>query len=1388
MSNEVIVRPHIFDSRDTLKFELVDGATINDFIKEADLPMAVRPHVRASINGAPCTVDDFNLPLKKDDIVNIYIVPLGGGGGKSVLRLVAMIAVVAVAPYAIAGIAGLGGIAFSYGGYMLATVAFSALGMMAINALIPPPKLNTGGYVSAPATENTYTITGQSNRMSPYGVIPKVYGTHLFFPRLCAQPLVWNAGKDSYMTALYDFGFSELSIDDVRLGTTSIDNFTTKTNYLPNTKGEGLIYFTKLVDIQNIAVDLKYNNEVVRETALETKTAEIEIQLPRGLVSIADDGSYKSTSVTLDLAYRLAGSSEPFTSTNISAVGAGIVREPLTKYISIELTKGTAPNWYYSVPYYLPSTTTIKVNTDHDLKAGDKISNIVEGATWFTTNIGERRTVMNDVSAGNGVTVKIDRPFTTFTRYGTALEPAKKYFSTSQDTITSSSVKITNNKAELFTVIAKFEFPAVGKYEIAVKRITANSTDSRLINGTSWSLLRSFKNDTVLDLDTEHGILELSLRATEQINGVVENLNAICSSKLRVYNGASFSYQFTNNPAWVVLDILTGTANAGAIQDTQIDLDSFLEFADYCDELITVTRETEDSFTQKRHTCNLVITAETTVADLVQSILSQARASLKISANGKYGILYDIAKTTPVQLFTNRNSSNFSSERSYADIPHALKVKYINPLQSYETDEVIVYADGYDAVTATKFETVETFGITDFYEAWRHGRYTLAQMIAYQEVFTIDVDLEHLSVQRGELVSVQNDIPRIGGTPVRVKQVLDGGLTIVVNDVLLNDGISEYHYLVRADNNTIQTGAIDTQIDAYTVILAVANPNIKEGDLFVYGFKDFVTKDYIVNSIMPQTDLKARLKLTPYNADVYTADTGTMPDYESGIAPELSGSCRVAIDNFTLDYGITYENRLPVPTFSLDWEVSANATFKNFLIEYADVGENGTDFMVAGYTNNTNYIFKLNNLVDRPELIDNEIVIRVTAVSIYDELCIPSDALSAIITPDTTPPAGVEFFNVNVVDETLNLTWKEVQGEDIAYYVIKYSASTDSDIATWERSVLLTDAISYDTVRHTTNARKGTYLIKAVDTSGNMSAVASRAVTNIPEIVKLNFIQKLQDSVTWLGEKTNFELENSEMVTTAMTAEPTCPYTMCDGWWRDSKDWSDTIVWTDIPFDYAGTDYERSARYTFLDLIDLGDVYTVRINVDINAYATRSEEIMYNWVKLSDIQSLATTRYDLWNCYIVARTATQLSSIGTWAKLSDVVAIADGIGSDWADEVLTEMGDLTGRYFRFYLIAETVTEKIRINITDAVINIDMPDRIVSKNDIITTTGVNSITFEPAFYVPPALGITQDGALKGDYFVISNKTKAGFDIEFFDATDTSVVRQFDYIAKAYGALA
>jgi hypothetical protein len=79
----------------------------------------------------------------------------------------------------------------------------------------------------------------------------------------------------------------------------------------------------------------------------------------------------------------------------------------------------------------------------------------------------------------------------------------------------------------------------------------------------------------------------------------------------------------------------------------------------------------------------------------------------------------------------------------------------------------------------------------------------------------------------------------------------------------------------------------------------------------------------------------------------------------------------------------------------------------------------------------------------------------------------------------------------------------------------------------------------------------------------------------------------------------------------------------------------------------------------------------------------------------------------------------------------------------------------------------------------------MEDRIFSGNDITSGAGTYTVTFTNPFKTASyAVGITGENMATGDYFTVSNKTVNGFDVSFFNSSDTAISRDFDYIAKGY----
>ena len=50
---------------------------------------------------------------------------------------------------------------------------------------------------------------------------------------------------------------------------------------------------------------------------------------------------------------------------------------------------------------------------------------------------------------------------------------------------------------------------------------------------------------------------------------------------------------------------------------------------------------------------------------------------------------------------------------------------------------------------------------------------------------------------------------------------------------------------------------------------------------------------------------------------------------------------------------------------------------------------------------------------------------------------------------------------------------------------------------------------------------------------------------------------------------------------------------------------------------------------------------------------------------------------------------------------------------------------------------------------------------------------------------PAVGITAQNMQSGDYFTLANVSATGFDVTFYNSSDTAIDRNFNYSAVGYG---
>lgn len=1377
---------------------------------------------------------------KHDAEVLIALTPQSRNFGQVITVAALAVAAAYSAPLLTAGAAA--ATAGSYGvaaGYYLGAAGIgmaAAIGsQLLVNALIPPPDTGINGVQTPQESSQMYTISGQSNQVKKYGYVPKVYGRHRMFPFVAAAPytsLETDRGEIvQYFHAIYDLGYGPAIVEDIRIGDTSITNFNDVTIRLVDfnrpSVSEG-VWDDALVNnlalykgdnsTTSIGVNLNQNQQdsgsqaanyqVIRSADFDNSGDAQEFVLtfvcPQGLTTVATNADRLPRNIELNVEFREVGTTawtnwnDPSATKSFSSVGDTQGLEP--KKIQLTLDGGTGFDANFGM-FKLWFKPVHRLISDNEARAtfSSTFYNANTGKNFFITEYYLGRnfqkkfnsktfiSVDSYITGGGEIIGKIKSRVDTGNPavgylYELYSQPTRDVF-VGVDYIASTGDVRTQNVA--FTsqfddqiiflqnalriqvgatgnfiikgesqspVYTQLRFaPTLSKeYEIRVTRVRSYGGHGfQVFDALQWSSLVTRYDRAPIITDKRHVFLELKIKATDQLNGSIRDLNAVLTSVLDVYdeNTDTWSKQATRNPAWVFADLLTGEVNKNAIDKSRLDTTSILEYAAFCDEI--PTPPPSQVFDEKRFNCDFVLDFSSTLSGLISQVTAMSQSSMNI-INGKYGVLIDKQKTTPVQLFTPRNYSGFSSNRIYAHLPHALKVKYVDSYSDWNRKEVLVYSDGYDANNATEFQDLDTFGATNNEQAWRFGRYNLAQAKLRQEQISIDVDFEHLVCTRGDLVRFQQDAMIVGGTPARVKTVDTGINEITIDDKFVTVPLVNYGYTFRSSLGEIQTGTL-TITDSDTATYTGPAPAV--GDLIVWGEIDKITIECIVKSIIPNQDETATITLVEYVPEIYDAEsTDVLPDYDPQFAtiPDSELAAPNLVENLAVsenDYrctGFNYEYYV-----TLTWTAPTGQAVDKYEI-YRD---NGTGFDLVGITPGLTFEYILENT----DYLGVEHSFKVLAVAANGAKKGLGEAVSIEATPltKTSPPGNVERLYINITNETLSLDWDLVTDCDINEYQIRYSPTLTG---TWATSIPL-QTVDRNTSLATFQARTGTYLIKAVDFNGNFSTTAAKAITSIPELVNLNVIETINDFPTLPGSKDRVEL------------------------------FGDTIVLKATTGGGPGvTEYEPEGYYYFTDFLDLGEIFSVRLNSSIEAEGFTPDDMMYTWTTLSGVAALSNAQTSEWNVETQYRATEVFNSLSAWPDMSSINPISEGAQDIWTPWVKFTNGDFTGRIFQFRLRLISNLVSVSPRVINGTIKADMPDRVLSFDNVLGEIGGKTLTYNPAFYGPgttPNVQVSIDNASTGDYWQFTSKTLNSCTIKFYDNNDTEVVRQFDVQVKGYG---
>ncbi|MEY0948874.1 phage tail protein [Providencia manganoxydans] len=324
--------------------------------------------------------------------------------------------------------------------------------------------------------------------------------------------------------------------------------------------------------------------------------------------------------------------------------------------------------------------------------------------------------------------------------------------------------KRSNSPYLMAVVIDKLPPPPFG---VRIVRITEDSTSDKLQNNTMWSsyteitdIIQTYPGSAVAGLTFESEQFGNQFpRRNYLVKGRIIQVPDNYDPETRTYSGiwsGVFKPAYTNNPAWVLRDLLTHPiyGMGKRLNIAMIDKFALYVIAQHNDQLVP------DGFGGKepRATCNAYITDLRKAHDVISDLCSMMR--LMPVWNGQQMTFVQDRPSDTVWPYTNANVINGRFNYSFSPLKarhNIIEVRFIDPSNGWKTSIELVSDDALVAKFGPNVLRVDAFGCTSRGQAHRYGLWILATERLESQTVDFSVGAEGLRHLPGDIIEIMDN-------------------------------------------------------------------------------------------------------------------------------------------------------------------------------------------------------------------------------------------------------------------------------------------------------------------------------------------------------------------------------------------------------------------------------------------------------------------------------------------------------------------------------------------------------------------------------------------------------------------------------------------------------